>query len=43
MIDLDGTGNKGRLGANATLGVSLAAAPGSATGKSSRDAPVKYR
>ena len=26
MIDLDGTGNKGRLGANAILGVSLAAA-----------------
>ena len=30
MIDLDGTGNKGRLGANATLGVSLAAAKAAA-------------
>jgi enolase len=31
MIDLDGTPNKGRLGANAILGVSLAAARASAT------------
>jgi enolase len=30
MIDLDGTPNKGRLGANAILGVSLAAAKGAA-------------
>src|SRR5438309_4255259 len=30
MIDLDGTENKGRLGANAILGVSLAAAKGAA-------------
>ena len=30
MIDLDGTDNKGRLGANAILGVSLAAARASA-------------
>lgn len=30
MIDLDGTPNKGRLGANATLGVSMAAAKASA-------------
>jgi enolase len=31
MIELDGTGNKGRLGANAILGVSLAAAKAAAT------------
>ncbi len=31
MIDLDGTPNKGRLGANAILGVSLAAAKAAAT------------
>ncbi|MGH6990380.1 MAG: phosphopyruvate hydratase, partial [Stellaceae bacterium] len=30
LIDLDGTANKGRLGANAILGVSLAAAKASA-------------
>ncbi len=30
MIDLDGTPNKGRLGANAILGVSLAAAKAAA-------------
>ncbi len=30
MIELDGTGNKGRLGANAILGVSLAAAKATA-------------
>jgi enolase len=30
MIDLDGTPNKGRLGANAILGISLAAAKGAA-------------
>src|SRR3546814_2878620 len=30
MIDLDGTENKGRLGANAILGVSLAAAKAAA-------------
>src|SRR5207248_4322916 len=30
MIDLDGTDNKGRLGANATLGVSLAVAKAAA-------------
>jgi len=30
LIELDGTPNKGRLGANATLGVSLAAAKASA-------------
>ena len=30
MIELDGTGNKGRLGANAILGVSLAAAKAAA-------------
>src|SRR3954451_13524120 len=30
MIDCDGTGNKGRLGANAILGISLAAAKASA-------------
>ena len=33
MIDLDGTPNKGRLGANAILGVSLAAAKASAVSK----------
>ncbi|MFH1189808.1 MAG: phosphopyruvate hydratase [Candidatus Omnitrophota bacterium] len=33
MIDLDGTPNKGRLGANAILGVSLAAAKASAASK----------
>ncbi|MDD5435979.1 MAG: phosphopyruvate hydratase [Candidatus Omnitrophica bacterium] len=33
LIDLDGTPNKGRLGANATLGVSLAAAKASAVSK----------
>ena len=33
MIDLDGTPNKGRLGANAILGVSLAAAKASACSK----------
>ena len=31
MIDLDGTGNKGRLGANAILGVSLACARAAAS------------
>ena len=31
MIDLDGTKNKGNLGANAILGVSLAAAKAAAT------------
>src|SRR6266513_127747 len=31
MIDLDGTGNKGRLGANAMLAVSMAAARAGAT------------
>src|SRR3979490_2865417 len=30
LIELDGTANKGRLGANAILGVSLAAAPAAA-------------
>ena len=30
MIDMDGTDNKSRLGANATLGVSLAVAKASA-------------
>ncbi len=30
LIDLDGTPNKGRLGANAILGVSLAAAKAAA-------------
>jgi enolase len=30
MIDLDGTNNKGNLGANAILGVSLAAAKAAA-------------
>ncbi|MFN7265740.1 MAG: phosphopyruvate hydratase, partial [Phenylobacterium sp.] len=40
MIDLDGTANKSRLGANAILGVSLAAARASAT---SADQPLsKY-
>ncbi len=33
MIDLDGTPNKGRLGANAILGVSMAAAKASAASK----------
>jgi len=33
MIDLDGTDNKRRLGANATLGVSLAVAKAAAVGK----------
>ena len=33
LIDLDGTPNKGRLGANAILGVSLAAAKASAVSK----------
>jgi enolase len=33
LIDLDGTENKGRLGANALLGVSLAAAHASAASK----------
>ncbi|MDH4229265.1 MAG: phosphopyruvate hydratase [Nitrospirota bacterium] len=33
MIDLDGTPNKGRLGANAILGVSLAAARAAATSR----------
>ena len=39
LIDLDGTPNKGRLGANAILGVSLAAAKASAV---SKDMPL-YR
>lgn len=39
LIDLDGTPNKGRLGANAILGVSLAAAKASAA---SKDMPL-YR
>src|ERR1700741_3702572 len=33
LIELDGTPNKSRLGANANLGVSLAAAPGPAAGE----------
>ena len=33
MIELDGTGNKGRLGANATLAVSLATARAAANGR----------
>src|SRR3546814_13747366 len=33
MIDLDGTENKGRLGANAILGVSLAAAKAAAAAR----------
>ena len=38
MLELDGTENKGRLGANAILGVSLAAAHASAQER----APVSY-
>ncbi|MCW4050173.1 MAG: phosphopyruvate hydratase [Candidatus Bathyarchaeota archaeon] len=33
MIDLDGTGNKGRLGGNAILGVSIACAKAAASGQ----------
>jgi enolase len=36
MIELDGTDNKGRLGANAILGVSLAAAKAAASSASAR-------
>ena len=40
LIELDGTPNKGRLGANAILGVSLAAAKAAAATPSSRSTPT---
>ena len=42
MIELDGTPNKGRLGANAILGVSLAAAHGETWAELPLDAQDRY-
>ena len=43
MIELDGTANKGKLGANAILGVSLACAKAGADGAGSAAVPVYRR
>ena len=43
MIELDGTENKGRLGANAMLGVSLAAAQAAARGAGAAPVPLPRR
>ena len=43
MIALDGTPNKGRLGANAILGVSLAVAKAAASGKQPAALPLRRR
>lgn len=43
MINLDGTPNKARLGANAILGVSMATAPGSSHCHPSTTVPLPWR
>jgi len=43
LVELDGTPNKARLGANAVLGVSLACAKASATELDSSPAPCRCR